>query len=98
MRIRWTAPAATDLEEIHAYLKEYNPQLAQRTVLFLYDGIRSLKKMPNRGRIGLRNGTRELIMHPLPYLVVYRVKDDSVEILHIVHGRRDTEAPPRQEF
>ena len=91
MRIRWTAAAAADLEQIKAYLDEHYPHLAHRTVRLLYDGIRALKTMPNRGRVGLRSGTRELILHPLPYLVVYRVKDDAVEILHIGHGRRDTE-------
>jgi toxin ParE1/3/4 len=89
MRIRWTAPAAADLEQIKAYLDEHYPHLAQRTIRILYDSIRSLKTMPNRARVGLRSGTRELIMHPLPYLVVYRVKEDAVEILHIVHRDRD---------
>jgi addiction module RelE/StbE family toxin len=91
MRIRWTAAAAADLEQIKAYLDGHYPHLSHRTVRLLYDGIRELKTMPSRGRVGLRSGTRELILHPLPYLVVYRLKDDAVEILHIVHGSRDIE-------
>jgi toxin ParE1/3/4 len=92
MRIRWTAPAAADLEEIKAYLDEHYPQLAHRTVRVIYENIRELKTMPNRGRIGLHEGTRELVLHPLPYVVIYRVKNDAVEILRIWHGRRDSEA------
>ena len=45
--------------------------------------------MPNRGRPGHRSGTRELLLSPLPYIVVYRVKDETVEILHIYHGAQD---------
>lgn len=92
MRIRWTAPAAADLEQIKTYLDEHYPHLSHRTVRIIYESIRGLKAMPNRGRLGLRSGTRELILRPLPYLVVYRVKDDAIEVLHILHGSRDNEA------
>jgi len=88
MRIRWTPAAATDLEEIHAYLVEHHPHLAKSTVKELYDGIRSLKAMPNRGRRGREEGTRELIFAPLPYIAAYRVKEQTVEILHIQHTSR----------
>jgi hypothetical protein len=40
----------------------------------LYDGIRALRTMPERGRIGMRAETRELVIHPLPYVVVYRLR------------------------
>jgi hypothetical protein len=35
-----------------------------------------------------RDGARELPLTPLPYVVVYPVKADAVEILHIHHGAR----------
>jgi plasmid stabilization system protein ParE len=31
-------------------------------------------------------GTRELALAPLPFIVVYRVKEDRVEIARILHG------------
>jgi plasmid stabilization system protein ParE len=34
-------------------------------------------------------GTRELTFSPLPYIAVYLVKGDTVEILHIWHGAQD---------
>jgi toxin ParE1/3/4 len=89
MRIRWTPAAAADLELIKDYLTEHNPNVAQSTVLRVYDSIRSLKVMPYRGRIGRATGTRELVLTPLPYIVVYRVKDHQIEILHIYHGAQD---------
>jgi toxin ParE1/3/4 len=45
-----------------------------------------LRMLPNRGRNGRIAGTRELIFAPLPYIAVYRVKDDRVEILRIYHS------------
>lgn len=89
MRIRWTIPAADDLESIKNYLDENYPQFAEPTVRTIYQRIRSLKTSPNRGRLGHRSGTRELTLTPLPYVVVYSVKADAVEILHIYHGAQD---------
>jgi toxin ParE1/3/4 len=89
MRIRWTAPAAEDLEAIRLYLDEQFPHVAQSTVRTVYNRIRSLKKTPYRGRPGHRTGTRELTLAPLPYVVVYAVKNEAVEVLHIYHGAQD---------
>ena len=88
MRIRWTAPAA-DLAGIKNYLQEHFPQFAEPTVRTIYERVRSLKTAPNRGRPGHRTGTRELSLTPLPYVVVYSVRTEAVEILHIYHGAQD---------
>jgi toxin ParE1/3/4 len=34
-------------------------------------------------------GRRELVLPPLPYIVVYRVTADVVEILRVFHGAQD---------
>ena len=86
MRIRWTLAAAEDLQNIKNYLTEHYPQLAQSTVLELYETIRSLKASRFRGRVGREKGTRELVFSSLPYIAVYRVKEQTIEILHIYHG------------
>jgi toxin ParE1/3/4 len=89
MRIRWTVPDADDLEGIKNYLDQHYPQFAEPTVRTIYQRISSLKTAPNRGKPGHRSGTRELPLSPLPYLVVYAVKPEAVEILHIYHGAED---------
>jgi toxin ParE1/3/4 len=89
MRIRWTPAAAADLEQIKDYLTEHNSQFAESTVLELYETIYSLKSSPHRGRAGREEGTRELVIALLPYLVAYRIKEQTVEILHIFHGAQD---------
>jgi toxin ParE1/3/4 len=89
MRIRWTHAAAKDLEHIKDYLTEHSPQLAQSTVIELYESIRSLKTSPRRGRLGREKGTRELVFSRLPYIVAYRLKEQAIEVLHIFHGAQD---------
>ena len=89
MRIRWTIPAADDLESIKDFLQKDSPRFAEPTVRTIYKRIRALKTAPNRGRLGHRTGTRELALTPFPYVVVYSVKAEAVEILHIYHGAQD---------
>jgi toxin ParE1/3/4 len=55
----------------------------------LFDAVVSLKESPHRGRAGREDGTRELLFSPLPHIAVYRVKEQSVEILRIYHTAQD---------
>jgi toxin ParE1/3/4 len=82
MRVRWTL-AAADLQSIKDYLTERYPHLAESTVVSLYEGMRSLRASPHRGRAGRLEGTRELIFGRLPYIAAYRVKERTIEVLHI---------------
>jgi addiction module RelE/StbE family toxin len=89
LRLRWTPAAADDLEAIGDYLEQHLPTFAQSTVLRIYQAILALRSMPYRGRAGREEGTRELVLPRLPYVVVYRVKDTDIEILHIYHGAQN---------
>lgn len=86
MRIRWTAAAADDLEHIRNYLREHRPDFADPTVRELYEATLSLKTSPRRGRPGRETGTRELVVQRLPYIVAYRIRHETIEILHIFHA------------
>ena len=86
MRVRWTPAAADDLEAIWEYLARNLPAFAQSTIQEIYQAILALRTNPNRGRAGREAGTRELVLPRLPYIVVYRVRGEDVEILNIYHG------------
>lgn len=92
MRLRWTLPAAEDLEQIKLYLDEHHPEFSISTVQKLYEGVRTLRTMPFIGRSGLKEGTRELVFAPLPYVVTYRVVEDTVQVLRIHHGAQSRSA------
>ena len=87
--VRWTRAAADDLEGIGRYLTDHQPAFAQSTVRTLYDAAQSLTQFPHRGRVGREANTRELVVSPLPYVIVYRVAGDVVFIARIVHGAQD---------
>lgn len=86
MRLRWTPSAVRDLERITDYLFDETPQHAPRLVRSLYKSAAALKTFPNRGRPGKRQGTRELMIPSLPYIVVYQVREDTVYIARILHA------------
>lgn len=89
MEIRWSSEAADDLERIALHIHEDNPEAALQIVKILYDGIIALKKFPGLGRLGRETGSRELVFAPLPYVAVYRVSGDVIEISRIWHGAQN---------
>jgi len=89
MRLRWTTLAAQDLYRIVQHIQRDNSTAADRVATTLYDGCATLKDFPYRGREGRIEGTRELVFPGLPYIVVYRIEDQIVDILRIYHGAQD---------
>jgi toxin ParE1/3/4 len=89
MCIRWTPAAAADLQRISDYLKENHPHYRQATLRKLYDAIRSLKQLPQPSRIGREDGTRELLFPPTPYVAVYRVREQTIEVMRVYHAAQD---------
>jgi toxin ParE1/3/4 len=87
MRIRWTEPAAEDLTRICDYIQEHgSAERARRVALRIYEGVSVLTQSPHIGRPGRKRGTRELIFSGLPFLAVYRICEDAIEITRILHG------------
>jgi len=89
MEIRWTTEASSNLEQISLRIAEDKPEAALNAVGAIFERIEQLINFPRRGRIGREGGTRELVLSPLPYIAVYRVKESTIEILHIWHGAQD---------
>ena len=81
--------ALRDLAKIRAYIAIDDPKAASRMAVEIAAACDRLEYFPERGRPGLRLGTRELTT-VWPYVIVYRVHPRSaVEILTIWHGRQN---------
>ena len=89
MRLRWTPPAADDLYNIVRHIQQDNVDAAADVAQTLYDGCDSLRKFPYLGRKGRIADLRELVFPGLPYIVVYRIQGQTVELLRIYHGAQD---------
>jgi toxin ParE1/3/4 len=86
MRLRWTEQAADDLERIADYLLLHAPDRAADLIRAVYGAPSTLLAFPSRGRPGKKEGTRELVLTPLPYIVVYAVRGDVIFVVRILHG------------
>jgi len=86
MELRWSQDAADDLERITDYLFENAPERAAELIRTIYAAPAALLSFPHRGRTGKKHGTRELVLTSLPFIVVYRIKGEVIELLRILHG------------
>lgn len=88
---RLTEQAEGDLDELWAYIAENNPDAADRMVDAVLEGSRMHVRFPNMGqsRDDLRPGLRCFVVSP--YVVFYRPVEDTIEVLRILHGARDTD-------
>lgn len=89
MKITWTRPAIHDLSEAALYIRLDNPGAATRMLARIRRSIDRLTMFPMLGRAGWKDGTRELVIPNTPYIVVYRIEENRVEILAVLHGARD---------
>ena len=88
MRVRWLRRALRNLEEEADYIARDDPQAAAQVVERIATSVDLLASQPALGRTGRVPGTRELIITGTPYIVPYRVREDTVEILRVFHGAR----------
>tara|TARA_R100001230_G_C5575257_1_gene95794 strand:+ start:301 stop:588 length:288 start_codon:yes stop_codon:yes gene_type:complete len=86
MRVRWLALALRDLEGITDYIAQDNPGAALRMADRIELCVQRLERHPEQGRAGRVSSTRELVVTSTPYLVVYRLNTQSVDILRVLHG------------
>ncbi len=86
MQIRWSPAAAEDFYRIIEYVRQENPAAAQRIAMTIHASAGSPKSFPNKGRTGRVEGTWELPLPPLPFVLVYRVFTNIVEIANVIHG------------
>jgi toxin ParE1/3/4 len=89
MRLKFGGPAEIDLEQIGDFIAARNPARAESFIGELREKATNIVNQPHAyaPRNDLSPGLREAIHKP--YLILFRVTDNHVEIVRIVHGARD---------
>jgi len=85
MPVIFTRAAVDSLAAIRFHIGQENPAAANRVAVQLVAACDRLEYLPERGRPGLKPGTRELVAI-WPYVIVYRTTQSAVEIVNIWHG------------
>lgn len=88
MAVRWTTAALSDLDEAHDYIAEDDELAADSVAQRLTDAVSYLEDHPTLGRAGRLRGTRELVVSGTPFIVVYRVRSDELQVLRVLHHSR----------
>jgi len=89
MRLRWQQHALEDLASIRSYVAADDPSAARRLVTTLLTFVQEqLTTFPQSGRTGRIEGTRELVVPRTPFIVAYRIEDETIDILAVHHTAR----------
>jgi len=88
MKVRWLKAALNNLERIAEYIGHDNTDAARTTITRIRDASIHLSSYPEMGCKGRVHGTRELIIPGTPYIIIYRICNNSVEILRVFHSKQ----------
>jgi toxin ParE1/3/4 len=89
MTVEWSDIALQDLRDIHDYIAFDNPQAALKIIKKIVNSTESL--LDFSVEIGINGrviGTKELAITRTNYIVVYRIKLTSVEVVAVLHNKR----------
>ncbi|MCL5058816.1 MAG: type II toxin-antitoxin system RelE/ParE family toxin [Actinobacteria bacterium] len=93
-KIKYSPAAVDDMDEIFSYISQDNIPTAEIMLEKINGGITKLAEFPNMGSVLsdeeymiIQRGYRFIVVQP--YLVFYRITDNTVIIHRILHGRRD---------
>jgi toxin ParE1/3/4 len=82
------SPEATDsIRSIQNFLKEV-PIAFDKVVGRINICLKIIKNNPYIGKEGRYQGTRELFVSNTSYVIIYRIKEDTIEVITILHTSR----------
>ncbi len=87
MTVKWLSIALENIEEIAKYITLDNPKKAMSFVQEIREKTKVLDNFPAIWRTWRILWTRELIVHK-NYILTYRMKEGTIEILRIRHVAR----------
>lgn len=89
-RVVWSRLALADVDSIAAYIARDSAAYASAVVKKILESTRILNRFPDSGRQVPEfqdRAIRELLVYS--YRVIYRVSEEEVLVLAVIHGKRD---------
>lgn len=75
-----------DRDAIFDFIAADSPRAAAAVDVEIRERVAGLLEFPLLGRLGRVPTTRELVIAGTPYVAIYRVQDQTILILNVVHG------------
>ena len=88
MQVKWLRKALRSLDDEAMYIAADDANAARVLVARVLGAVAMLAEQPGLGRTGRVPGTRELVVDRTRYIVPYRVRGQTVEILRVFHTSR----------
>jgi len=88
VKLRWTTPALNDLENIADFIAQDNPMAAAKLLGKFHQLVYQLCDYPALGYAGRVAGTREAVLPQAPYTIVYRVDNEVLSVIAVLHHAR----------
>jgi len=88
--VKWSKPAREDLKCIHEFIATDSKYYAKKVTQDIVDKTKKLNNFPKIGRVvpEIDNiNIRELFIYS--YRLIYEIRHNRIEILAIIHGKRD---------
>ncbi len=89
MKLRWTRLALADFQQAHDHIAEENPEAARQSAQRIVEATEVLLQYPRIGRVGEDEDSREWHVDKTPYLLIYSIKGDVIELWRVWHEFRD---------
>lgn len=90
MKVIWFKRSIYDLQSLKDHIAQDDPFAAKQVVTKIRDAVNLLSEQPGMGRLGRVPNTKELIVGQTPYILPYRVRDNKIEILRVLHAARQS--------
>jgi toxin ParE1/3/4 len=84
--VRWLPKAVNERFSQLEYIAQDNPQAAFEQDKIIQEIVVLLAGNNEMGRHGRVINTRELVIAGTPFIVVYRIKPEQIEIIRFLHG------------
>ncbi|MBI1250054.1 MAG: type II toxin-antitoxin system RelE/ParE family toxin [Alphaproteobacteria bacterium] len=88
-RVRWRKRALDDLQGLHEWLGKLPRAKPRATIARIRAAAESLARLGDIGRPSIAEGVRELSVRGAPYVIVYRIEGETVDILAVYHTAQD---------
>lgn len=88
-RYRLAKQLLAEMEDIWLHIAQDSPPAADRQIEAFYERFLAIARHPRSGRPrpDLGPGLRSALVGS--YVVIYRLKGNRIEIVHVIHGSRD---------
>lgn len=86
MNLIWLRRAIANREAQLNYIGQDSLRAAIEQGDRITQQVNQLRQHPEMGRPGRIKGTRELVIGRTPFIVVYRLKVQRIEIIRLLHG------------